>query len=116
MPEVKRLVGQSAKLMCQTFTSAGDSIQLILWYQSINGTGPPFYTIDSRKSEGSLGKAIHSVSPKFKNRVHLNTSTQPSFLVIDPTQEEDSSYYSCRVDYKWSRTKISTSKLFIVGK
>ncbi|RWS14681.1 nephrin-like protein, partial [Dinothrombium tinctorium] len=112
-PELKTIVGSSVQLPCNVTTAPDDTIQLILWYKGSSGTGPPFYTIDARESP-SFQKSKHFLLDSYKDRVSFNISVQTAVLVIDSVREEDSSEYSCRVDYKWSRTSISVTRLFVV--
>ena len=57
------LIGTTAKLPCDlTPPSEGGIVQLILWYKSSNGTGPPIYTVDARNSSRTSQSSISSSS------------------------------------------------------
>ncbi|RWS31547.1 nectin-2-like protein, partial [Leptotrombidium deliense] len=118
-PELKIVVGSSAQLPCNISSPTDDSIQLILWYKSSTGvdntvgTGPPFYTVDAR-SAASLQQSKHFLADSYRERITFNLSVHTATLHIDSVREDDASNYSCRVDYKWSRTSISVTRLFVV--
>lgn len=114
-PQVETVVGSSVELPCNTSSPTDDSVQLILWFKSAYGTGPPFLKLDARSSN-SLETASITLASEYENRIYFNLSSSPSILNINPVREEDASIYSCRVDYKWSRTSISNINLFIIGK
>uniref|UniRef100_T1KCX8 Ig-like domain-containing protein n=1 Tax=Tetranychus urticae TaxID=32264 RepID=T1KCX8_TETUR len=112
-PQVETVVGSSVELPCNTSSPTDDSVQLILWFKSAYGTGPPFLKLDARSSN-SLETASITLASEYENRIYFNLSSSPSILNINPVREEDASIYSCRVDYKWSRTSISNINLFII--
>lgn len=107
-------VDGKVQLPCNFTVVPDDSVVLILWYKSGNATGPPIYTVDSRDVPLELGK--HFISNQYKRRANFNLSVHSSQLTIEPVRKEDSGQYSCRIDYKWSRTFISAVSLNVVGK
>ena len=120
-PDVNALLGTTARLSCNVTPPAEGPVNLILWYKSGNGTGPPIYTVDARNSSSSSNQAIssmtkhqqhsvgnnnnnnpllratHSINSEWKDRASFNLSVHPSILSINGLREEDSSEYSCRV-------------------
>lgn len=115
--QVETIIGSTAELKCLTVPHKNDYVQLILWYRSDDGTGPPFYTVDARNVD-NLSNAVHKISPNYRGRVYfsISASSDPSILSITPVKEDDDGNYSCRVDYKWARTEVSGQRLFVVGK
>lgn len=113
---VETVVGSTAELKCVTRPTHDDVVQLILWYRSKDGTGPPFYTVDARNSD-TLTSPVHKIAPEYRGRVFfsISASSEPSILSITPVREDDDGFYSCRVDYKWARTEVSGQRLFVVG-
>lgn len=124
------LIGTTARVPCDLSPpSEGGIVQLILWYKSSNGTGPPIYTVDARNSSRSLQssssssftltlpsatsssnlnapnqllKGIHFIPDAYKDRLHFNISlNSPSILTIASVRDDDSSEYSCRVSDKY---------------
>lgn len=93
--------------------ASNDSVTLILWYRKHDATGPPFYTIDARNR--SLASAGHVISSdKYTGRVEYDINQ--SQLIINPTIEDDGGNYTCRVDFKNSRTRYTLNRLQIQGK
>ncbi|XP_074599895.1 uncharacterized protein LOC141854197 [Brevipalpus obovatus] len=124
--QVEAVIGSTAELPC--ITSAphdDDDVQLILWYRTNDGTGPPFYTVDARSTD-FVSKASHKIVSNYLGRVFfslsspqsfsssISSSSEPSILSISPVREDDAGDYSCRVDYKWGRTSLSSQKLFVI--
>ncbi|RWS31830.1 lachesin-like protein, partial [Leptotrombidium deliense] len=107
--EVTSVVNNGASLVCNVSTRTEDEIQLVFWYKNSNATGPPIYTLDIRDTN-----PIHFISEPLKNRAMFNFSVRPPLLIISPVKQSDSGYYSCRADYKWSRTQSSTVKLNVI--
>lgn len=126
---MEAVIGSTAELPCITSgPHDDDAIQLILWYRTSDGTGPPFYTVDARSTD-FVAKGSHKIVPNYLGRVFfslsspqsfssssISSSSEPSILSISPVREDDAGEYSCRVDYKWGRTSLSSQKLFVISK
>ena len=76
----------------------------------MNATGPPIYTLDFRSE---IPK--HFVSEEFKGRLAARDNSTPPILVIENITAQDDGIFSCRADYKWSRTQGSVIKLNVIG-
>lgn len=91
--------------------TAGDYVTLVLWYKTANAAGPPLYSIDLRSQP-----AVEQFAAEYKDRAHFNVSGPPTAkLTIDPVRANDTGWFSCRVDYKWSRTTIHNILLTVIG-
>ncbi|XP_053201525.1 carcinoembryonic antigen-related cell adhesion molecule 5-like isoform X2 [Panonychus citri] len=107
---LQALNGTKSRLNCKYDLASNDSVTLILWYRKHDATGPPFYTIDARNR--SLASAGHVISSdKYTGRVEYDINQ--SQLIINPTIEDDGGNYTCRVDFKNSRTRYTLNRLQI---
>ncbi|RWS02857.1 hemicentin-1-like protein, partial [Dinothrombium tinctorium] len=106
--EIKGVVNTRASLPCNVSTKNSDEIQLVFWYKNKNATGPPIYTLDIRSEQHSIFVADH-----LRDRAFFNITVQPPMLILSPLKQSDNGFYSCRADYKWSRTQIATVKLIV---
>lgn len=88
-----------------------DDVLVLLWYKNANATGPPIYSLDFRSSE-----VKHFISEELKDRAKATDSTIPPSLVFENVSHPDEGVYSCRADYKWSRTESRVIRLNIIGK
>ncbi|XP_015784799.1 titin [Tetranychus urticae] len=107
--EITVPVNGAAQIPCNVTLYGKDEVLLILWYQNANATGPPLYSLDFRES-----RPQHFLSTQFKNRMSLGTTFEPPYLLINPVNPSDDGYFSCRADFKWSRTKTQTIKLNVI--
>ena len=110
--EITTIVDTRVELPCNiTPRAADDSVQLVLWYKTVNATGPPIYSIDLRSSPPA-----QLASDAYVGRASFNTSTTPTaILAIDRIRINDTGWFSCRVDYKWSRTTLFNILLHVNG-
>lgn len=119
-PKIETFVGSPVGLPCNTSAPHDDVVQLILWFKNAHGTGSPFLKLDARPTSSSsispLESGVLTIKPEYEDRIYFNVTSSPSILNINPVREDDGSIYSCRVDYKWSRTSISNINLFVIGK
>lgn len=91
---------------------ATDSVTLVLWYKTPNATGPPLYSIDMR----SQSEVEHVAADDYKERASFNLTAQPvALLSLDPVRVSDTGWFSCRVDFKWSRTVLQNALLHVIG-
>ena len=114
-PSIKALVSGSVGLPCNISQSKEEnSIKLILWYKN-NVLGTPIYSIDARDS--NMSNARHFVATPYRDRAtfELNINTHTALLMLRPLRSHDDGQYICRVDFRWTRTTISTVKLDVIG-
>ena len=114
-PTIRALVNGSVGLPCNiSHTKEENSIKLILWYKN-NILGTPIYSIDARDT--NISQARHFVAPSYQDHAsfELNLATRLALLLLKPLREDSAGNYICRVDYKWTRTTISTVKLDVIG-
>ena len=79
-------------------------------------SGSPLYTIDSRHHHSSSKSSEkHFISPEYDERASFDMTKRPALLHINSVTEDDDGQYFCRVDFKWTRTTISTIKLNVIG-
>lgn len=105
--------------------SLDDAFNLILWYRGDDINGSPIYTVDGRDlapwpaatgNENSTSNTRHFVGPQLQGRAKANLAARPSaVLLIEDVQAADSGTYWCRVDFRWTRTLISTVQLNVHG-
>lgn len=128
-PDVNIMSGNTARLPCNIETeTTGPLVNLIFWYKSGNGTGPPIYTVDARNSSNSMSmssmnsqqqlrgsssksillRSTHFIASDWKERVSFNLTSRPPTLVIHGVRKEDTSDYSCRVS-----TRLCLHVLFV---
>lgn len=114
-PTIRALVNGSVSLPCNiSQTKEENSIKLILWYKnSILGT--PIYSIDARDT--NISQARHFLGPSYTGRAsfELNLAARLALLAVNYLSAEDDGHYICRVDFRYSRTTISTVKLDVIG-
>ena len=115
-PTIKALINSSVGLPCNiSQTKEENSIKLILWYKN-NVLGTPIYSIDARSH--NISQARHFVAPPYQDRAtfELNLSARIAILFVKPLRGDDDGHYICRVDFRWTRTTISTVKLDVISK
>lgn len=116
-PTIIRLKNDTVSLPCNISQTKEEenSIKLILWYKN-NILGTPIYSIDARDT--NISQARHFVAPPYQGRAtfELNLSARLALLVVRPLAAEDEGHYICRVDFRWTRTTVSTVKLDVIGK
>lgn len=115
-PTIKALVSGNVGLPCNiSQTKEENSIKLILWYKN-NVLGTPIYSIDARDTNMSMAR--HFVAAAYSDRAsfELNIASRTALLVLRPLLPDDDGHYICRVDFRWTRTTISTVKLDVIGK
>lgn len=114
LPSVTAVEGGSASLTCRfPALSPQDAVKLIFFYRSANATGPVVYAADARNTSG-LSTATHFTGDAA--RITLELRNLPVVLRISPVFEKDEGFYSCRVDFRRSRTFIAPLYLKVVGK
>ncbi|KAH9391365.1 hypothetical protein TYRP_006968 [Tyrophagus putrescentiae] len=86
-----------------------DDANLILWYRGDDISGSPIYTVDGRDLSPSA--ASSAAGPLGSGQL----ATRPAVLLIEGATAADSGTYWCRVDFRWTRTLISTVKLNVHG-
>ena len=110
-PSPPRLIvasaGSMGRLSCDLDPASEAPVQLILWFKSSNGTGPPIASLDLRgRSIGSIqattGAALAGglfVQEAWRDRLTLDpgSSRPASVLRIARLAPLDSGDYSCRV-------------------
>lgn len=107
-------------------SSSHDSAKLILWYHGGDISGNPIYTVDSRDDPMPNAQYLntrdqnntnrHFVPSSHSNRTSVNLHSDPIYLVLNDVTLNDTGTYWCRVDFRWTRTLISTVQLRIHGK
>lgn len=116
-PTIIRLKNDTVSLPCNISQTKEEenSIKLILWYKN-NILGSPIYSIDARDT--NISQARHFVAPFYQSRAtfELNLAARLALLVVRPLAAEDEGHYICRVDFRWTRTTVSTVKLNVIGK
>lgn len=117
-PEQQVTQGSSASLPCDISapgTSGTDSVTLILWYRGADISGAPIYSVDGRTRNTPLESAKHFIGDEYEGRATFDISVRPAVLKINPIVETDGGQYWCRVDFRWTRTTISTVQLTVIG-
>ncbi|CAM1332075.1 Uncharacterised protein r2_g4104 [Pycnogonum litorale] len=109
---VVTIVGGNAIIPCNfSRPESKNDITMVLWYK--NNISQPVYTLDNRN--GDLTQAKRTSSGELKKRSYFDffSISQPS-LVIDPVKETDDGVYTCRVDFKSSRTFTEDNGLTVI--
>ncbi|CAG2103872.1 unnamed protein product [Medioppia subpectinata] len=116
-PEQQAVLGSSVSLPCE-ITAPGmstDSVTLILWYRGDDISGAPIYSIDARSRNTPLESAKHFIADDYEGRAVFDISVRPALLKLGPIVDTDGGQYWCRVDFRWTRTTISSVLLSVVG-
>ena len=99
---VTMMAGGTAVLPCNMLSPSEAQVQLILWYKSGNGTGPPIYTIDVRNSSSRPASPSSSSSSMLSlGGSSVTLSASPSslpFLSMQPQSSSSSSSSTIRAD------------------
>ncbi|XP_074603923.1 protein turtle-like isoform X2 [Brevipalpus obovatus] len=106
--EINVPVESKVQIPCNVSLHKGDAL-VLLWYKNMNATGPPIYTLDFRSEVPK-----HFVNEEFKGRIIAKDDLVTPSLVIKKTTPQDDGIFSCRADYKWSRTQSSVVKLNVI--
>lgn len=116
-PEQQVILGSSVSLACEitALSSPSDSITLILWYRGDDISGAPIYSVDARARNTPLESAKHFISEEYEGRANFDISVRPAMLTINPIIDSDDGQYWCRVDFRWTRTTISSVRLSVIG-
>lgn len=99
---LEALLGSSSNLPCPVANSP--DLTLLLWYRG-DVAGAPLAALDARASPPSTVSSVAGV------RLSRNGNLQLTMVTAD-----DGGEYRCRADFRWTRTRISTVSLKVIGK
>lgn len=82
---IKTTIGSKVKLPCNISFVQDDSIQLILWFKSPDGTGPPIYSLDARGNSLESASSSYPGYSSFSGSFPTATSINGSFVLNQAT-------------------------------
>ena len=102
------------EIPCNTSATNNDYMILVLWFRNANATGASIYSVDSR--ENARNDHFTSTDANLTGRIRFENSNPFSSLRISHLKQSDAGTYSCRVDFKISPTRLTISRLRVIGK
>lgn len=107
------LVGDKASIPCNVTRHASiRDITIVMWYK--DNISHPIYTLDAR--DGDVSQATRLLTPEFDKRTYFDVSINQPSLFIDPVQLKDNGIYTCRADFRSSRTFTQLTYVNVIGK
>ncbi|CAH0400317.1 unnamed protein product [Chilo suppressalis] len=93
---LEAIEGDSATLLCDASTDAGDELMLLVWYKN----NAPIFSYDAR-IETAWSNPSYDTSARLKPEL----LQQPTSITISDLTERDQALYHCRVDFLVAPTR-----------